>query len=438
MPLRAVHIKISNIAGVEYLEFKPGAVTVISGPNQAGKTSVMRAIKAIAEGGHDATLQRSGSRSGEVVIEFAGGDGEKLIASRKYSRSGSSLKVVSNGNPVPSPQSFVKKLWDAMSANPIEFLSADQKTRVRILLEAMPVETPVQELREILGQDWQPDSDASAFEQIEKLHARIYLRRTEKGRELKNGKATVENLKRDLPSDEPGDYAEQVRVAVSGKQQIEHDQRSGLDQAREEYEAAVWKTREEYEAAVLRMREEHEAAIRKIDEAFQPLKEEKSAEIAQLEELSRQAQHVAGMKRTVANLHTGVQQDQAVVDKLSRQLERLQSLREGLIKELPIKGVDVIAGEIHMGGVEWKSLSESERMKIAIQVARHRVGDIPFICVDGAERFDSKNFKAFAGMIEKAGLQAITARVTDSEGLKIETGGHQSEAVLGAKVGVEQ
>jgi hypothetical protein len=62
-------------------------------------------------------------------------------------------------------------------------------------------------------------------------------------------------------------------------------------------------------------------------------------------------------------------------------------------------------------------------MRIAIQVARHRAGEIPLICVDGAEAFDRKNFEAFTKMIEKAGLQAITARVTDSEGLKIETSG---------------
>ena len=76
-----------------------------------------------------------------------------------------------------------------------------------------------------------------------------------------------------------------------------------------------------------------------------------------------------------------------------------------------------------MKGVEWKSLSDSQRMRIAIQLARHRAGDIPLICVDGAEALDSKNFEGFKRMIEKAGLQAITARVTDSERLKIDTGG---------------
>ena len=255
-------------------------------------------------------MLRNGADSGEVVIEFEG-DGQHLVASCKYSGSGSSLSVVRNGEPVSKPQHFIKKLWDAMRANPFEFLNADQKTRVKILLESMPVETPVKELREVVGDDWEPDVNLTAFEQIERLHARLYSFRTERNRELKKSAATVDNLSRDLPPGDPEDYREQIKTALSEKQRTDDAHRSELDRTRAEYEAAV----------------------EKVDEVFQPLKEEKSAEIARLEEASRQAHHVKGMKKTVDELRQGVKKTQAIVDEQTRQLESLKFLRENLIED---------------------------------------------------------------------------------------------------------
>ena len=56
--MRISHLKISNILGIDELEFDAGKFNEVSGPNGAGKTSVLEAVKAALGQGHDATLLR--------------------------------------------------------------------------------------------------------------------------------------------------------------------------------------------------------------------------------------------------------------------------------------------------------------------------------------------------------------------------------------------
>ena len=58
--LRIAHLKISNILGIDELEFSPAGFNDIRGKNGTGKTSVLEAIKAATGKGHDATLLRKG------------------------------------------------------------------------------------------------------------------------------------------------------------------------------------------------------------------------------------------------------------------------------------------------------------------------------------------------------------------------------------------
>ena len=67
------HIKISNILGIRELEFKAGQFVEVTGRNGQGKTSLLEAIKAATQGGHDATLLRKGAEKGEVVLVLDSG-----------------------------------------------------------------------------------------------------------------------------------------------------------------------------------------------------------------------------------------------------------------------------------------------------------------------------------------------------------------------------
>jgi len=67
--MRVSKPEIKNLLGIEQLEIAPGSVTVISGKNASGKTSVLESIKAALGGGHDGTLLRKGAKEGEIFLE---------------------------------------------------------------------------------------------------------------------------------------------------------------------------------------------------------------------------------------------------------------------------------------------------------------------------------------------------------------------------------
>jgi DNA repair exonuclease SbcCD ATPase subunit len=70
-------VKITNILGIDELEFQPGQFNAFTGGNGSGKTSALEAIKAALKGGHDATLLRNGADKGEVVLVLD--DGSRWI-----------------------------------------------------------------------------------------------------------------------------------------------------------------------------------------------------------------------------------------------------------------------------------------------------------------------------------------------------------------------
>ncbi len=67
--LRVARVSIQHIAGIEQLEFEPGkSLTLISGQNGSGKSSVIRSVLAAIGGGSEARLVRKGKEQGETVI----------------------------------------------------------------------------------------------------------------------------------------------------------------------------------------------------------------------------------------------------------------------------------------------------------------------------------------------------------------------------------
>jgi recombinational DNA repair ATPase RecF len=134
--VRIVKIQIDNILGLEHLDIAPGALTVVEGANGTGKTSVLEAIKAGLGGGRDATLLRKGAKEGQVVLVLD--DGTEIT--KRVKADGASTATVKHPTfgAIAKPQSYLDKLADALSVNPIAFLAAPPAKRAAWLLEVLP------------------------------------------------------------------------------------------------------------------------------------------------------------------------------------------------------------------------------------------------------------------------------------------------------------
>lgn len=157
--MRVKKITIRNVMGVEERTIEPGRVTRIQGRNASGKTSTLEAIKSVIQGGHDATLLRVGQEEGEVVLVLE--DGEDEIAVRKRITAEKSDLTVTHPTmgKISAGKRWLDGLVDRLSFNPVDFLTADAKTRVHDSHGEAPTEPSDAEraLREIIAQTgWLP------------------------------------------------------------------------------------------------------------------------------------------------------------------------------------------------------------------------------------------------------------------------------------------
>lgn len=434
--MKVSHIKISNILGIDDLEFEPGQVNVISGKNGSGKTSVLEAIKSIIEGGHDATLLRKGQDSGEIVLVLDNGTSIR----KRVTGSKSPLEVTINGERDRRPTDVIKAITDTLAANPVEFLRAPKKDRVKVLMEAMPIELDLGRLSEISGIAVSNDSGVHALQLIQAVYKEVYDDRTGTNRVIKEKDSTINQLSLAMPSapsgvssDESEGEIEQRLAALADSKNAELNRiETKLKSIRETTNETVSKIREEAQAQIDLIKE---AAQAKIEAARADLAaSEEKASIVRERAIEKHAADSAPLKSTIESIRADrenaakrqqaaetIKQMRAHLEELKKSAEQqtkalqdIEDYKSELISSLPIPGLVVIDGDIFRDGVQFDRLNTAQQVEIALEIAKLRSGELGLVCVDGAELLDSAAFDAFTARAQQLNLQLFVTRVTDA------------------------
>jgi hypothetical protein len=427
------HIKISNILGVSNLEFSPAGFTEISGRNGTGKTSVLEAIKATIKGGHDATLLRNGAEKGEVVFVLDDGTSIK----RRIGANTSTTDVTRDGKKVPRPHEAIQALTDMLSVNPVDFLRAPKKDRVRVLLEAMPIELDAGRLAEIAGIEVSAQPGLHALHVIEAVAKQVYDLRTGTNRAIKEKESTINQLKQAIPAAPAG---------LDGDESALQSQLETMDAAKQaEMDRIATKLvgiRAEAQQRLDSLRADLQVQIDALKAAAQVEADQIKDTLAATEQAAatqreRQTQRFADERAPVAeqlamirsnrDLHARRAQTLDTIQILSTELEELQEETAGhtqalegiaqyksdLLADLPIPGVEVKDGEIFRDGVPLDRLNTAQQVDVAVEVAKLRAGGLGVICVDGIELLDTEAYEAFRDRALESGMQLFVSKVTD-------------------------
>jgi len=97
---------------------------------------------------------------------------------------------------------------------------------------------------------------------------------------------------------------------------------------------------------------------------------------------------------------------------MTEALAGLDDLRLHLMENLPIKGLEIDGKALKVDGVPFDQLNEGRRVEIAAEVGALRVGRLPLLLIDGAERLDAAHQMALAEKLREKGIQAIMTRVS--------------------------
>lgn len=133
--------------------------------------------------------------------------------------------------------------------------------------------------------------------------------------------------------------------------------------------------------------------------------------LARLQEQDRIAAKAKGLIEQAEKYETEVVRLEGESGRMTAALDALDTFRLHLLEELPIKGLEIEGKSLKVDGVPFDQLNEGRRVEIAVEVGALRVGRLPLLLIDGAERLDEAHELALARKLEEKGIQAIMTRV---------------------------
>lgn len=434
--MKIQHLRISNILGIQQLELTPGGtLTEIAGDNGLGKTSILEAVKAATKTGHDATLLRKGATQGEIVLVMD--DGTELH--KKVTADKSSLDLLKDGKKIPKASDTIKGLTDLLSVNPVDFLTAPKKDRVKVLLEAMPISVDADKLSKIAGIPVDAQDSIDGLALLDHVRKQVYDDRTGTNRAIREKEATINQLSLAMPA-APGGIegdedslraqilaaqdamrAEWTRIdtKLNGVRRESAEKIQALkDEARAKIDAinAELNTAIEAERAALADTETKAARVRQkatdtCTATIQPLHVAVEAIAANRDAAAKRKVTLESMANMEAEVDE-LRQDEA---RQTAALTGIEAYKSELLNALPIKGLEVKDGEVFRDGIPFDRLNTAQQVDIAIEIAKLRAGDLAVCCVDRFEALSPATLEEFKQRAQQSNLQLFVTRVEPGE-----------------------
>lgn len=437
--MKISEIQIKNIMAIEDLRIVPGSLTLIEGRNGVGKTSVLAAIRALLAAPrkgkgyvHDPQLIRKGAESGEVSLTLDDGVQFHLLVTP--SRSTRIARHPKFGR-IEFDES-IEPLVDRMSVDPISFLVAPAEARLKMFLQAMPLQVTADQLGFLPVNLLEvADLDGHALEVLGKIHKSLYDERTGVNRVVKDKAATARQMRESLPENPPeGDWKTTYESARDQSSRLQVEVRHLVDAEKEQclhakerieqnlqdaIQEAAAKLRQEADAEKLAVEQERDQKLEALKAQHGPRLAELMAKMTQAQTMLAQSERAEGARKAVRSLEAEAGELDKQSRRLSEALEKLDKLEALLLEKTPIRGVEIHDGDIYVEGIPFDKVNEARRIQIALEVARLRAGELPLVLVDDAEHFDTINKEKLRNAAAKAGLQIVAACVADGD-LRVE------------------
>ena len=424
MKLRLETVSITNVKGIEHLEFPVASLTLFTGGNAEGKSSALDACRSVIDGkfSHDPGLIRHGADKAEVIFTLSNGTAIRRLITQKNSMLTIRTK---NGAKVKREAEYVAQLASGFAFDPLKFLAMKPKEQAAELMKVMPIVFQPEELIGITNQI-QPIS----LEALNGIREGMYEDRTKYNVLARELDGSVADLQRSIPPDSGVDWAG-TRDNLGGQLR---QKRSELEQAesgaKKSLEAA---TKELERVANDKIRDIREKLANDIQDATAEsnkfLRQQTATLQAELEHLTdehataRQNAEAATMalalraqlKKAIDKRGDAVQ----MADDLTARMKRLDAAKLKKLKELPIPGADFKDGELYIDGGPLRHLNDSDRMLVAIQIGKQAVGELGFMVSDYFTEVDEDRIGELAALLPAAGLQLAAAFRIRGEDLKV-------------------
>jgi len=432
--VKILELKIDNIGGIEAFELDPkGEHVIIGGKNEAGKSTILKAIAGALGGGKNRPKRalRDGAEKGEVTVDL----GEYKIRWRTNAAGNDYLTVTdAEGRRYPSAQKLLERLWGDRTFDPLAFFKAAAKEQSRILadlagidLESLDKErkalfterTAVNRLaRDLEGQaagytipEGTPEEpvDVSALaDEIREGHrvnddlAKAQQHADELSSMLEASKVDVEEARESARAKVADISTEIDRAIAEAKRQLQA-MKAGRDSRIEEVRKDAEKAVTAAERHVSTVEQQYSAKVESISGLDPVNVEALAAELRTATDVNR----AVGIRTSRDQLLANAEDKGIEAAALTAKIDEIDARKAEAIAgaNLPIDGLGLADGAVTLEGRPLSDLSESQRLRLSVALGVATNPEIGVMLVDKWNDLDASRRAMVIEMADAAGCQ---------------------------------
>ena len=369
-------------------------VTVITGKNAAGKSSVLDAVQAALGGGHAAPPRpvREGEDKSVIVCET-----EDLVVRRSFTAGGGGSLMVTtrDGAPLKSPQAVLDKLYGSLTFDPLEF-------------SRMKPAAKLEEVKRLAG------IDLSIFDEA---RAKAAEKRTEAKRALKVAESKVSAWK---PVDAPD---EEVNV-----EDLERERAAAVALVTDREAAAKRMAEMDSERSrvinqIRELVERRDALDVKINAASIALnampKPNDPADLKARIDAAITTNTAVRKNREGATLRAELDTAKRAVAEVETEVRELDEERRQRIAaaKLPVPGLTLGDDGVNLNGVPFEQASQAEQLRASLAIGIASNPELRLMLIRDGSLLDEDGLRLVAEMAESADVQVLLEKVgTDGTG----------------------
>ena len=414
-----------------------GNVYFITGDNELGKSTVLKAIGALLTGNRDAVLKNGESKGFAKMI--VGDDGEEYEVELKFTKANprGTLSIKSKTTGMKSDNvSMLQKIFGYTDFDAVEFSRWSETAEGR--------RKQIEVVKSLL-----PEEVRTRIAEIDTTVAGLKTERTGVNRDLKTYKSISDAAGQGLTTQDLKTYAKQKDITELMKEQAENAQliekaktvRSALEQRKKQLEeiperlaaakATYEKAIEEAKKAIERTEKLYKEAIAQIEsekadyearkanaEKWLANYEENNPEKLDTAEQLRKAEEHNKMAAKVADYLSKKKQaddKKAEAEKMDSEIEELSAEREKLISsaKLPISGLSFSDDGLVLNDVPFVSgkVSDSQIMEVAAKLIIASNPTVKVFRIARGESLGQKRLQAILDLAKKEGFQGFIESV---------------------------
>ena len=414
-----------------------GNVYFVTGDNELGKSTILKAIGALLTGNRDDVLAKGKDKGFAKMV--VGGDGDEYEVELRYTKANPrgvlQIKQKSSGM-VSSNVSMLQKVFGYTDYDAVEFSRWSETAEGR--------RKQIEVVKKLL-----PAKVLSRIDEIDNSVAELKDRRTDKNRDVKVYDSLYKEAAKGMDGIEPGKYKEPIDVTALMEQQRQDAQLiekaksvrlakaqreeqlaqipARLDEAKRMYEETVDNLKKQIEAA----RRNYEDAVKAIEEerddfqmrrdnaenwlkkyeANNPEKRDVRAQLAEAEEHNRRCKIVQSYNDVKARLNKAVSESESMTEEIGK----LQDERAGLVREskLPIEGLTFTEDGLELNGVPFVpgKVSDSQIMEVAAKLIIASNPTVKVFRIARGESLGQKRLQAILDLAKREGFQGFIESV---------------------------